>query len=216
VVVTSLRSWHTVWRPHRKLHRFAFLESGEVIRLQNTRRSKTGSDSAITSDDRSFQSGSNSLSAAALARDAKKHRNDSSSRRHKRAGIFHSPRRRKILRRRKGSIEVGSWWFDKVGLRWDVTTKRGLTYQFSAEHHPNVFGSAPTMVRGVITRDRVKVPDEPAGFPALDFDRKKKQLRLPRHCSLPPPHVLRPVVGTFNAVGDSVDTHDPSYSQRTH
>ena len=89
---------------------------------------------------------------------------------------------------------IGSWWFDKAGLRFDVTVplpqpvsvpgpkrRQGEhsgyattcaapcsavpqptcpparlfeLRQYAAYHHPNVFGAAPTMTCGVVTRDR--------------------------------------------------------------
>lgn len=84
----------------------------------------------------------------------------------------------------------GKWWFDKEGLRWDVAGSEGrgrealhapVTAQYSAQVHLNVFGPRPRMLRGVVTRDRYST-------------------------SWIPPHVLRPVIGTFYGFGDGKDT----------
>ena len=121
----------------------------------------------------------------------------------------------------------GKWWFDKDGLRWDlnltararhiskgvvvgegraagewgaeigadstaaaVAEEAGVAaeaaaeaaevtrYQYAAQVHLNTFGDRPRMLRGVLTRDR--------------YDH-----------SFLPPHILRPVVGTFFGYGDS-------------
>jgi hypothetical protein len=75
------------------------------------------------------------------------------------------------------------------------TLAHRATYQYCALQHPNVFGDAPRMLRGVITRDLRN--DE------LDGGTKRRG-----------PKLFRPVVGTFFAYGDSEDTHDLSYAAR--
>jgi len=168
---------------------------------------------------------------------------------------------------------VGEWWFDKAGgLRWDVDTGSTVR-QYRAIHHVNVFGAAPRMVCGVVTRDRtapaapaaglslggqgggqgggqaaVAAPSASAAPPPGGGDTRTAkgaaeaaeasgagQTGLPGGlgCVPPlagplagpltglrrlearlPPQFLRPVVGTFTAVGDSEDTHDPGYGER--
>jgi len=84
--------------------------------------------------------------------------------------------------------EVGRWWYGKDGLRWDVNTSRTV-HRYNAQVHLNVFSERPRMLRGVVWRDRYK------------------------HSWLPP-HLFRPVVGTFYGYGDSKDTHDARYLKR--
>ncbi|KAL7530434.1 hypothetical protein ACHAWF_003372 [Thalassiosira exigua] len=68
----------------------------------------------------------------------------------------------------------------------DVRTTTVLRYR--CDVHLNKFGERPRMFRGVVTRDR--------------------------HSSFLPPSFLRPVVGTFSAVGIGRDTADVSYRER--
>ena len=190
---------------------------------------------------------------------------------------------------------VGSWWYDKAGLRWDVTSlmirrersygdeqnreqaaegreirpragekgegnvmeghpktrkKRRVTRQYHAEHHPNVFGPSPRLVKGVVTRNRFvgdrcedyssKLYHETfnlAGLGEYFIDSESSSSSMPENPPLTsargaflfswgsfkknkskaktqPESWLRPVVGTFTAEGDGIDTHDPFYRKR--
>jgi hypothetical protein len=148
------------------------------------------------------------------------------------------PRRR----RRRSRVEVGKWWFDIAGLRWDVTRKRcpfgsggaaPVARQYSAAHHVNVFGARPRLVCGMITQDRPTPlssipPRAAAGQESAEFGARGQRgvstaaalvtgpgaSRQPLAWLELPPWALRPVVGTFVGRGDSADTHDSEYAKR--
>jgi hypothetical protein len=97
VVVMTRRRLPCWWRANKKVQRFAFLPSGVVLRLQNP--SLLDSSSSRNSSREEIERIGDSFNG------------------------FKTDRRKKTLtrrRRRRSGVEVGEWWFDKAGLRWDV------------------------------------------------------------------------------------------------
>jgi hypothetical protein len=74
-----------------------------------------------------------------------------------------------------------------------------LSHIHSLQTQRTLSSSPLTKVRGIVTRDRIRTVPGPSPQQQLGNI---------------PPHIFRPVTGTFTAVGDSEDTHDPSYSLR--
>ena len=121
--------------PHRRTQRFAFLENGEVWSISEEswsrrQREATAAASAVAAAVDSGVSTAKKGGITSLLGGLKKSRGSSGVG----GGVIDSTaveqcqtkrKRRRIGGRHKGArLQVGSWWFDKCGLRWDVETDR--------------------------------------------------------------------------------------------
>jgi hypothetical protein len=120
--------------PHRRTQRFAFLENGEVWSISEEswsrrQREATAAASAAAAVDGGVSTAKKG-GITSLLGGLKKSRGSSGVG----GGVIDSTaveqcqtkrKRRRIGGRHKGArLQVGSWWFDKCGLRWDVETDR--------------------------------------------------------------------------------------------
>ena len=120
--------------PHRRTQRFAFLENGEVWSISEEswsrrQREATAAASAAAAVDGGVSTAKKG-GITSLLGGLKNSRGSSGVG----GGVIDSTaveqcqtkrKRRRIGGRHKGArLQVGSWWFDKCGLRWDVETDR--------------------------------------------------------------------------------------------
>jgi len=89
----------------------------------------------------------------------------------------------------KNNDTVGKWRISPNGLTWQISSSEEVALYFSAETVLNPFGKHPRMLRGMVVRDRTASSWLPSKW-------------------------LRPVVGTFTAVGIGEDLVDLTYEDR--